>query len=226
MPNRNVVIESVRQKRLSWLRSEREEVMDTLRARLHENRARHQDRVEKMHALQREIDTLQHEAGLIAEKIAEDEASYQHDETQLSLVQWPKDADLNPPPTKMPRLAARGPNIESPRGLGVSTPVVSCFVTSHPYGTEPHLIGECEIFSRYTSTDRAQLIRRRNLCWACWLPRKMENGVMHNGATCEHQRHCPKCCSNQHHEALCGAALVMKSTYEKARRAGLLLEHQ
>ena len=159
MPNRNVVIESVRQKRLSWLRSEREEVMDTLRARLHENRARHQDRVEKMHALQREIDTLQHEAGLIAEQIAEDEASYQHDEIQEG-CRLRKDANLNPPPTKMPRLAARGSNIESPRGLGVSTPVVSCFVTNHPYGTEPHLIGECEIFSRYTSTDRAQLIRR------------------------------------------------------------------
>ena len=223
MSRRNVVVESVRQKRQRMLYNERDDVLLPLEKRFKENRAEYYERVELMHANQRLIDRLQEEAMALAGEIEEAKDYYQRGE--MEMLQWPKELNMESTPPKMSRFTSRDLATEWNVDTDPSTPTVSCFVNQHSPGTPPHLITECDVFRKYSPTDRAQLIRRNNRCWGCWLPRRLENGKMHNGDECDYPRHCRRCRSHRHHKALCGAALVMRSTYEKARQAGCLI-HQ
>ena len=138
----------------------------------------------------------------------------------MEMLQWPKKLNMEPTPPKMHRFTSRNLATEWNVNTNPSTPTVSCCVNQHSPGIPPHLIAKCDLFRKYSPTDRTQLIRRNNRCLGCWLPHRLKNGKMHNGDDCDYPRHCRKYPSLRHHEALCGAALVMRSTYEKARQAG------
>ena len=222
MPRRNVVIESARQRRQRILRNERAAVMGSLYDELETNQTRRNEIATQMHDLQHELDMLKIDAGRIAERI-EEENHYYH-QGELDLVQWPADRNTNPTPTT--RAETPDPKPETPTEWNSTTPAVPCFIERHPRGTPAHLITECEIFRRYTVSDRALSNIRLNLSWGCVMPRYFIGGRLHNGDECPHPRHCRRCRSARHHEALCGAPLVTCSAWEKARQAGLLIQHQ
>jgi hypothetical protein len=133
---------------------------------------------------------------------------------------------LDPIPAPTLRFERRGPRPEPATDWNSATPVVSCFVDRHPRGTPAHLITECDVFRRFTVSDRSHLIRRLDRCWGCWVPCYYANGRLHNADDCTHPRLCRRCNSTRHHEALCGAPMVTRAAWERTRRAGLFIDHQ
>ena len=225
MQRRNVVVESARQIRIRLLRAERAEVMASLYQEMEDNRSTHNDLIADLHEAQRRVDENQQKASQIAARIDEEERYYHHGE--LTLVSWLKECNMEPAAPTKPSFTHR----RSALGLGPAIkweptmPSVSCFVARHPPGTPPHLVTECDEFRKLSEADRAFLIRRRNLCWSCWLPRVYVDGKMLSGDTCEHPRYCQLCHSSRHHTALCGAPLVMKAAQDEAQRTGLMMLH-
>jgi hypothetical protein len=216
MSRRNVVIESSRQRRQRMLRLERAEVLGALYDELEDNSARRNEMTTQMHALQQGIEELKIDAGRIAERIDEENSYYHRGELELT-VQWPRDCQMDPMPEPTLRFELRGPRPEPSTDWNSATPVVSCFVGRHPRGTPAHLITECDVFRRFTVTDRAHLIRHLDLCWACWVPRYYTNGRLHNADDCPHPRLCRRCNSTRHNEALCGAPMVTRAAWLKTR---------
>jgi hypothetical protein len=224
MPRRNVVIDSARQWRQRMLRLERDDVLEPLYEQFDDNRATRNNVAAQMHGLQRQLDDLDAEGGRIAARIDDEERYYQQEDRWL--VQWPKECAMEPAPAPALRFERRGSRPEPFIDWNPATPTVPCFVDRHPTGTQPHLITECENFKAFSATDRAHLIRRYDRCWKCWMPRFYADGRRHDVDNCPHARHCRRCRSNRHHEALCGAPLLNRSTWERTRRAELLVDQQ
>ena len=218
MPRRNVVVESARQRRLRMLCQERTEALLPLLDQIDTNRAQYNDLLVQMHDIQRRV-----EARRLAARIDEERRYYDYGER--TLASWPQDhhEELAAPSTA--RFNDQRANRELEGEWEPTMPSVPCFVDRHPPGTPEHLITECQQFRRLSVGDRALFVRRLNLCWGCWLPRRYVNGHYHDGSNCEHPRSCNSCGSRRHHTAMCGAPLVMGSTLEEARQNRLLRVH-
>jgi hypothetical protein len=224
MPRQNVVIESTRQRRLRLLRMERMDVMEPLFEEMEHYRAEENALTIQMHTIQRRLEELKRKAGQVAARIDDEQRYYDHGE--LKLAEWPKDCHVEPAAPVMPRFGnRRAANREPPAEWEPTMPSVPCFVTRHPVGTPEHLVSQCGQFRDLTASDRALLIRRRSLCWGCWIPLHYVDGCLHDGSNCDHPRSCMFCGAGSHHSALCGAPLVMTSTLEEARQERLLREH-
>jgi len=222
MSRRNVVIESSRQRRQRMLRLERAEVLEELFRQLEDNRTGRNAVASQMHDLQRQLDEFDEEGGRIAARIDEENRYYHRGE--LELVQWPSDCKMDPAPAPVLRFERRDPRPEPSVEWNPATPSVPCFVNRHPAGTQPHLITESNLFKNFTVSDRAHLIRRFDRCWKCWMPRFYADGRRHDVDNCPHPRHCRRCRSARHHEALCGAPMVTRSAWTRTRPVGLLID--
>ncbi len=161
---------------------------------------------------------MQQRAKVLTATVDDHERYYRDGE--LTLINWPKETKMDSSLDKTPQYPVHVP-VRDPRpDWEPNTPEILCFVERHPAQTARHLVTDCAIFKRYSATDRAFLIRRLNRCWGCWMTRfYTPEGRLHNGDECEHPRYCRLCSSTLHHKALCGAPLVMKSTFEEARQA-------
>jgi hypothetical protein len=223
MPRRNIVVESTRQWRIRILRLEQADVLNPLLDQMDANRAQYNDLLDQMHKVQRRIESVQREARDLAARIDEVRRYYAQEVNIFD--SWPQDRQAEPIAPLQPRFNDRRANREFDGEWEPTMPSVLCFVDRHPHGTRRHLVAECQQFRLLSVSDRALFFRRPNLCFGCWLPRRYENGRLHDSNTCEHPQSCYSCGSRRHHTALCGAPLVMDSTLEEARQARLMRDH-
>jgi hypothetical protein len=202
------------------LRLERANVINPLLDQMDAKQDHYNDLLVQMYDIQRRVELARQETRELAARIDDERRYYAQEEKTFD--SWPHEHHAEPEELSMPRFNDRRANRKFDGEWEPTMPAVPCFVDRHPPGTPRHLVSECQQFRMLSVSDRALFIRRLNLCWGCWIPRRRVNGVLHDSNECDHPRTCYVCGSRRHQTALCGAPLVMDSTLEEARQNRLL----